>query len=60
MFFPQKFIILLVINEMGGLKMVNRAIKKLVQYGLSTGLITEVDRIYATNQLLDVLGLDEY
>jgi len=45
---------------MGGLKMVNRAIKKLVQYGLSTGLITEVDRIYATNQLLDVLGLDEY
>lgn len=40
--------------------MVNRAIKKLVQYGLSTGLITEVDRIYATNQLLDVLGLDEY
>ncbi len=40
--------------------MVNRAIKKLVQYGLDTGLITEVDRIYATNQLLDVLGLDEY
>ncbi len=40
--------------------MVNRAIKKLVQYGLSTGLITEVDRIYAINQLLDVLGLDEY
>ncbi|MCI8517696.1 MAG: UDP-glucose--hexose-1-phosphate uridylyltransferase [Hungatella sp.] len=40
--------------------MVNRGIKKLVQYGLDTGLITEVDRIYATNQILDVLGLDEY
>ena len=36
------------------------AIKKLVQYGLDKGLITEVDRIYAVNQLLDVLGLDEY
>ena len=40
--------------------MVNRGIKKLVQYGLDTGLITEVDRIYATNQILDVLGLDKY
>ena len=40
--------------------MVDMAIKKLVQYGLDTGLITEVDRIYAVNQLLDVLGLDEY
>ena len=49
------------INEMGGfIKMVNHGIKKLVRYGLDTGLITEVDRIYATNQLLDVLGLDEY
>ena len=40
--------------------MVDQGIKKLVQYGLETGLITEVDRIYATNQILDVLGLDEY
>ena len=40
--------------------MVNHGIKKLVRYGLDTGLITEVDRIYAINQLLDVLGLDEY
>ena len=40
--------------------MVNEAIKKLVKYGLDTGLIQEEDRIYATNQILDVLKLDEY
>ena len=40
--------------------MVYEAIKKLVQYGLDTGLITEADRIYATNQILDVMKLDEY
>lgn len=36
------------------------AIKKLVTYGLETGLITEEDKIYATNQILDVLKLEEY
>ena len=40
--------------------MVYAAVKKLVQYGLTTGLITDLDRIYATNQILDVLKLDEY
>ncbi len=40
--------------------MVYGAIKKLIQYGLGTGLITERDRIYATNQILDVLHMDEY
>jgi len=40
--------------------MVYEAISKLVQYGLDTGLITEVDKIYATNQILDVLHMDEY
>ncbi len=40
--------------------MVYEAISKLVRYGLDTGLITEVDRIYATNQILDVLHMDEY
>ena len=40
--------------------MVYTAIKKLVQYGLDTGLITETDRIYATNQLLEALKLEEY
>ncbi|MCI9148566.1 MAG: UDP-glucose--hexose-1-phosphate uridylyltransferase [Hungatella sp.] len=40
--------------------MVYEAISKLVRYGLDTGLITEIDRIYATNQILDVLHMDEY
>lgn len=40
--------------------MVYEAIQALVQYGLDTGLITEADRIYATNQILEVLGMDEY
>ena len=39
--------------------MVYEAISKLVQYGLDTGLITEVDRVYATNQILDVLHMDK-
>ena len=40
--------------------MVYEAIGALVQYGLNTGLITEADKIYATNQILDVLKMDEY
>lgn len=40
--------------------MAGEAIKRLVQYGLDTGLITEADKIYATNQILDVMKLDEY
>ena len=40
--------------------MVCEAIKKLVQYGLDTGLIKERDEIYARNQILDVMGMDEY
>lgn len=40
--------------------MVYKAIRELVQYGLDTGLITEADRIYATNQILDTLRMDEY
>jgi UDPglucose--hexose-1-phosphate uridylyltransferase len=35
-------------------------LKKLVTYGLETGLIGEEDKIYATNQLLEILKLDEY
>ena len=35
--------------------MVYEAIKGLVRYGLNTGLITEVDAIYARNQILDVM-----
>lgn len=40
--------------------MVYEAIKKLVQYGVDTGLLSEADRIYAVNQILDVLRLEEY
>jgi len=40
--------------------MIYEAIKKLVQYGAKMGLITDADRIYATNQLLEALGLNEY
>ena len=35
-------------------------IKKLVQYGIDTGLLPECERIYATNLLLDVLHEDNY
>lgn len=40
--------------------MVYDAIKGLVEYGLKTGLIGEPDRIYVTNQILDVMKMDEY
>lgn len=46
---------------MGGItKMIYKAIRELVQYGLDKGLITEVDKMYAVNQILDVLKMDEY
>ena len=40
--------------------MIYEAVHKLVTYGLRTGLIAEYDKIYATNQILEVMGLDEY
>ena len=40
--------------------MINESIKKLVTYGLETGLINESDRVYCTNRLLEALGLDDY
>lgn len=39
--------------------MICSAIRKLVQYGLSTGLIAEEDKIYTVNQLLELFELDE-
>ena len=36
------------------------AIKKLVQYGINTGITPESERIYTTNLLLDVFSEDEY
>ena len=40
--------------------MVYDAIKGLVEYGRNTGLLKEEDEIYASNQILEVLKLDEY
>lgn len=39
--------------------MIQKNIRELVQYGLLTGLIEEADRIYTTNRLLELFGLDE-
>lgn len=40
--------------------MIYEAIKNLVQYGLNTGLLEESDRIYAVNQILEAMNMDEY
>ncbi len=39
---------------------VHTYLASLVQYGVNTGLIEECDRVYMTNQLLQVMGLDAY
>lgn len=40
--------------------MINKEITKLISYGLEKGLVKETDRIYTTNMVLTILGLDEY
>ena len=40
--------------------MLYRAIEKLVEYGIKTGLTPECERVYATNLLLDVFGEEDY
>ena len=35
-------------------------IKKLVEYGVQTGLTPESERIYTTNLLLEMFGEDNY
>ncbi|MFV0344510.1 MAG: UDP-glucose--hexose-1-phosphate uridylyltransferase [Anaerocolumna sp.] len=40
--------------------MINTAIRELVLYGVLTGLITKEDATYTTNQLLEVLRIDDY
>ena len=40
--------------------MLYEAIKKLVQYGISTGLTPESERVYTTNLLLDIMKEDNY
>jgi len=40
--------------------MIYEAIKKLVTYGLETGLVPVEEKIYTTNLILDVLNLSDY
>ena len=40
--------------------MLSENIKKLVQYGINSGLMPECERVYATNLLLDCFKEDEY
>ena len=40
--------------------MLNENIKKLVEYGIQTGLIPETERVYTTNLLLDMFREDDY
>ena len=40
--------------------MLQESIKKLVQYGIDTGLTEECERAYVTNLVLDVMQEDEY
>lgn len=40
--------------------MIYQSIKKLVTYGIETGLTPEEEKIYSTNLILDVLHLEEY
>ena len=35
-------------------------VKRLVQYGIESGLVPEEERIYTTNQLLELFGEEEY
>ncbi|BCN30343.1 UDP-glucose--hexose-1-phosphate uridylyltransferase [Anaeromicropila herbilytica] len=39
---------------------INNEIKRLVEYALDTELITEYDRIYTTNKLLELFELEDY
>lgn len=39
--------------------MIQQDIRKLVSYGLTTGLIEKEDKIYTANRLLELFGLDE-
>ena len=40
--------------------MAGKAVTKLVEYGIRTGLVNEEDRIYVTNRILEVLQEDSY
>ena len=39
--------------------MIQEAVRKLIQYGVQTGLVAEEDVVFTTNQLLELFDLDE-
>ena len=39
---------------------IDKNIKRLVQYGIDNNLIPECERIYSTNMLLEVFGKEDY
>lgn len=43
-------------DRKGEKSMLSESIKKLVQYGVESGITPECERIYATNLLLDAFG----
>ena len=47
-------------DRKGEKAMLSESIKKLVQYGMESGITPECERIYATNLLLDTFGESEY
>ena len=40
--------------------MINESVAKLVKYGENAGLVSGLDRIYATNRLLEVMQISDY
>lgn len=40
--------------------MISKCISTLVKYGIAAGLLSETDKIYTTNRLLELFGVDEY
>lgn len=40
--------------------MIDELIQKLVVYGINTGLVPEEDKVYTTNRLLELFGLEDY
>ena len=40
--------------------MINESIAKLVKYGENAGLVSGLDKIYATNRLLEVMQISDY
>ena len=41
-------------------KMITQNIAALVNYGVASGLLDEADKIYTTNRLLELFGIEEY